>query len=398
MADLQVELGEGAGNFTKEKWDEMMKLLDKDGDGTVDKEEYEAVYRTMFPGISDEDFAAVWAKIDSDGNGSLDMTELAAYYGFNLESETSAEMTDEQILEALRMQAALIQMNEEKEKVLRAEREAKREAEEVEAKKNGGDRKPKDATIKLVDLEGKTRSGKPDDALAELISFLECCQLGDLVATDPDQPTVMGYLKKGVNVRIECEKGEMPLHKLSRVKLTDRNQADYVSIFNEIVELSRKQAKEAGREGISADINHQDKSGKTPLYLAIEHKNTKLMSLLFGLGKEGPDSLLVNTAGWTVMHSAVNSDDLDTLKSLVVYFTPARTKLLLQTPDKTGREPLHIAAYKCTEEMVQYLMALGSANTRADTAGNTASKLAERAGRRKSREIIEGVPPAPAAP
>ena len=89
---------------------------------------------------------------------------------------------------------------------------------------------------------------------------------------------------------------------------------------------------------------------------------------------------------------------LDTLKSLVVYFTPARTKLLLQTPDKTGREPLHIAAYKCTEEMVQYLMALGSANTRADTAGNTASKLAERAGRRKSREIIEGVPPAPAAP
>ena len=79
MADLQVELGEGAGNFTKEKWAEMMKLLDKDGDRTVDKEEYETVYRAMFPGISDEDFAAVWAKIDSDGNGSLDMTELAAY-------------------------------------------------------------------------------------------------------------------------------------------------------------------------------------------------------------------------------------------------------------------------------------------------------------------------------
>ena len=33
-------------------------------------------------------------------------------------------------------------------------------------------------------------------------------------------------------------------------------------------------------------------------------------------------------------------------REVVKHFTPARTKLLLRTPDKTGREPLHIAAYK----------------------------------------------------
>ena len=113
-----------------------------------------------------------------------------------------------------------------------------------------------------------------------------------------------------------------------------------------MIELSRKQAKDAGRPGIQMDINHQDKNGKTPLYLAIEHKNTKLMDMLYGLGADGPDTLLVNTAGWTVLHSAVNTDDLDTLKKLISHFTAARIKVLLQTQDRTGREPLHIAAYK----------------------------------------------------
>ena len=93
------------GDFSADRFKEMMALLDKDGDGSVDKEEYEAVYRKMFPNITDEEFAKVWNKIDDDGNGTLSMQELAAYYGFNLEAETSAEMTDEQILEALQVRA-----------------------------------------------------------------------------------------------------------------------------------------------------------------------------------------------------------------------------------------------------------------------------------------------------
>ena len=64
------------------------------------------------------------------------------------------------------MQAALIEMNAEKEAALRKEREAKREAEELEAKEKG--HKTKDATIKMVDLEGKTRTGKVPTVLRPL--------------------------------------------------------------------------------------------------------------------------------------------------------------------------------------------------------------------------------------
>lgn len=123
-------------------------------------------------------------------------------------------------------------------------------------------------------------------------------------------------------------------------------QKDYTTAFEKLIELTRAQAKEAGRPGIQMDINHQDKNGKTPLYLAIEHKNGKMMDLLYGLGADGPDTLLVNSAGWTVLHSAVNTDDLDTLKKLISHFSAGRIKVLLQTQDRTGREPLHIAAYK----------------------------------------------------
>jgi hypothetical protein len=68
------------------------------------------------------------------------------------------------------------------------------------------------------------RCSQPDEKEKDLISFLEACQLGDLNSSDPENPTVLKFLEGGINVRIECDKGEMPLHKLARVQLTDRNQ------------------------------------------------------------------------------------------------------------------------------------------------------------------------------
>ena len=53
-----------------------------------------------------------------------------------------------------------------------------------------------------------------------------------------------------------------------------------------------------------------------------------------------------------------------------------------------GDEPLHIAAYKCDESIVAYLIEKG-AEDKKDSTGNTASKLADRSGRRKSRELID---------
>ena len=254
----------------------------------------------------------------------------------------------------------------------------------------------RDPTIKTFNLEKKPS----DDNEKHIIDMLTCAALGDLTPVPDVDENLERYIEMGVNMRVEDEKGEMPVHKLARLKVEDKNRTAFRKCFREIIALMREQATKAGRKGIVSDINHQDKAGKTPLYLAVEHKNLEMIDRLYELKQDGPDSILVNSVGWTVMHAAVNTDDLETLKALVKHFTPARTKVLLMTPDKTGREPLHIAAYKCSEEMVTYLIDLGAKNNKADTAGNTASKLADRAGRRKSKEIIEeklpeSVPPAP---
>lgn len=39
--------------------------------------------------------------------------------------------------------------------------------------------------------------------------------------------------------------------------------------------------------------------------------------------------------------------------------------------------------------MVSYLVDLGAQNKKTDSAGNTASKLAERSGRRRSKDLID---------
>ena len=157
-----------------------------------------------------------------------------------------------------------------------------------------------------------------------------------------------------------------------------------------MIHVMRTEAKAAGKHVVT-DVNHQDKQGKTPLFLAVEHKNLPMISLLYGLGGEGPDSLLANQHGWTVLHTAVNTNDLTVLKEIAPKnVTGARLKALLATKDKTGREPLHIAAYKCEEEVVKYLVdELGACNGSEDMSGNDASKLADRGGRRHSREIID---------
>ena len=359
--------------ISKEKFEEMRKAIDKDGDGSVDKEEFMAAWTKMFPDNTKEKNEEIWTKMDSDKSGTLEVQELAAFFGFSWESDAANEMSDEQILEALQAQAAL------------AELEAKKE--KVEEKPVVPKEPVRDTTITLVNMEKKTAS---DEKETEIRDMLTCCTLGDLEKTSADQEVWLEkYTEKKVSVRVEDEKGEMPLHKLARLKVDDRNRGSFKKACNAIIALDREQAKAAGKASMVTDTNHQDKAGKTPLFMAIEHKNYEMIDLLYALGTEGPDSILVNSVGWTVMHAAINTDDLKTVKELYKHLTPARTKLLLQTPDKTGREPLHIAAYKCTEEMVAYLIDIGASNKKTDSAGNTASKLAERAGRRKSRELIE---------
>ena len=46
----------------------------------------------------------------------------------------------------------------------------------------------------------------------------------------------------------------------------------FKTTITELLKAMKKQALADGRTGVHTDINHQDKAGKTPLYLAVEHR------------------------------------------------------------------------------------------------------------------------------
>lgn len=361
--------------LSQEKFEEMIKEMDKDGDGSVDKDEFKLAWKKCVdPDLANDAFEALWKKIDADGDGSLTANELAKHFGFDMASGSSLEMSDEQILQALML-----------DDTLKDEAKDKPKAEEPAPVK----KKARDDTIKTHTLEKK--KADPTDKDSKEIAFLENCQLAEL----RELKTAVEDMNGSWSVRCEDEKGEMALHKMARVTVkkdgtegAGKPEDVYRNTVKAIVDAMRKELEPAKRS-LYDDVNHADKAGKTPLYLAIEYKNRTLIEILYDLAKEGPDSLLANAAGWTVMHAAVHTDDLDTLKALVKRLTPGRLTALLKSADKTGREPLHIAAYKCSEEMVKYLVEKGATANKEDSAGNTASKLADRGGRRKSREIID---------
>jgi ankyrin repeat protein len=133
----------------------------------------------------------------------------------------------------------------------------------------------------------------------------------------------------------------------------------------------------------------QDKDGKTPLYVAVDNENVKMIDLLYSLGKDGPDSMLVNSVGWTVLHAAAQKNNLKVLETLMRHFTSARKKIVINTKDKTGRTPLHIASFRGEEEVIGFLIQHGARNDVKDVSSLCPSQLANRQGRRDSKELIE---------
>ena len=97
--------------MSRELFVDMMKALDKDGDGQVDKGEFKSAYvktySTRGTSVTDADYDKVWAKIDIDGSGDLSIEELTKFFGFDNDKETSEDMSEDQILAALSMQSHL---------------------------------------------------------------------------------------------------------------------------------------------------------------------------------------------------------------------------------------------------------------------------------------------------
>jgi len=208
------------------------------------------------------------------------------------------------------------------------------------------------------------------------------------------------------SVRCEDEKGEMVWHKLARVPVKPADKPDaagiapdsFKRVFNLIQNRSRDEIapfkEKTFEEGklkptMFADINHQDKNGKTPLYAAVEFGNVEMTKLLFDLGRDGPDPMLVNATGWTALHIAVHQSKKEVVEALYEKMSAARWRAMLNIKDKSGRTAMHIAAYKSSEEVLQYMLQKGGDASTSDASGIKPSALAEKAGRRRSKEIIE---------
>ena len=392
----------------KEMLVKIMKDLDKDGDGQVDKEEFKVPWMKLFPKLTDAEFEVAWKKIDKDGDGNLSMNELAEHYGFNLSPSGqrggsrrgSEEMSDEQILEALQMQAALDELKAEEEK------KAKQKAEEEEGKPSASPKmarrkeKSSSAGVAMVRMPAKITETCEDPN----VLFLEMCELGAprrklarrkigllcigplcicaLYRTAGDEKAILEALKKPERIfRIEDEKGEMPMHKLAR---------------QGCIESIRALIEKAG-DMVKSDLNWADKQGNTPIFYAAQYGHQKLCQTLLD---RGADPLVENVNGWTVLHQAVNSDKQGVVEDLLSHPKVSKDKKeLLERKDKSKRVALHIAAFKSKEgDMVALLLKHGADPTATDAAGNTGAKLAGKTGRRKSKELLdEGVATALAA-
>lgn len=251
--------------ITEEHFQKMIKLMDKDGDGTVSKEEFKVAYNQAAPDgpVTDDLYDQVWSKIDADGDGNLTVEELAKYYGFKLGTDGMAagtdEMNDDAILEALAMAAAL----DVKAEIAKQESEDKEKATEKKEMK-------RDLTLIQIN-SSELKKNKDPDAVKQMVKLDEALLLSDLKPKDGDPPDeicdVKSLIEAGCILRYVNEKGEMPLHRLAKIVPTEKNMVTYKEVFNLMITEQKRQAEKAGRT-LYADVNHQDKQNKTPLFVA----------------------------------------------------------------------------------------------------------------------------------
>ena len=175
--------------------------------GVWRQEEFRTAWKALKgDAYDDAEYEAEWAKIDADGDGNLTVTELASFYGFDYETGGTNEMTDEQILQALAMQAAVDEMN--------AAAGKKKE------EKAGTDKKERDATVKRINIDPKKKKKTYDDPKEELaVEFLELGHLSDVWKPEGHEDNsldrmISNFAEKPFYIRSQDENNETILHKL----------------------------------------------------------------------------------------------------------------------------------------------------------------------------------------
>lgn len=323
----------------------IIDLLDKNHDGHVTKDEYWPHYKKVHPTKNRDEFDTHWAEMDKNGDGQLSFEELATYYGYDIKKSTNnvQDMSDEQILETLRLQTVLAE-------VAAAESPTDLSASFHRSKKHGS---------KSPTIVSKPKSSLIEETDRELL-FIQACDLGD--SADVEQ-----LLVEGVDVRIEDERGEMPLHKLAR-------HGD-IKHIRAVLEVSHSKVH---------DLNWSDKKGRTPLSYACEYGMTDCVAMLLNSGAAYEVS---DINEMSPLHYAATANTPALITTFLSH-PNVNLKAILDKPDKTMRTPLHIAAFQKNEEVVKAFIDFGADVHKKDRYGHIPSMLASKKHRRSSVNVL----------
>mmetsp|Transcript_14004 Transcript_14004/g.29555 ORF Transcript_14004/g.29555 Transcript_14004/m.29555 type:complete len:358 (+) Transcript_14004:3-1076(+) len=344
-----------AGTLDRETLVQIIENLDADRNGRVSKDEFRLPYMKLFPKMTLAQYDEVWKKIDLNGDGSLSVTELGAYYGFHLSpngvrGSSQEEMSDEQIMEALKLQSTLAEMQLENSEKAAKELASTKKTEDLKLRSQAG------ITAVRIPTDGRLITDPQ-------VLYLQACAVGDTAE-------IKKAIESKTDLRVQDIMGEMALHKLAKLNDTAN------------LELVLKHSNEA-------DLEWPDKNGNTPLLFAAFHGSIDVLNLLLD---KGANFLHQNLNGSTCLHAAVNSNNEKTVQALLVHPKIERHKLLNMT-DKSKRTAVHIASYRSNEDLVKTLMIHGADINSLDFAGNAPVALAKKGGRRKSRDLLEGITP-----
>ncbi|EAY10838.1 ankyrin repeat protein, putative [Trichomonas vaginalis G3] len=97
------------------------------------------------------------------------------------------------------------------------------------------------------------------------------------------------------------------------------------------------------------DINDQEFSGKTALYLAVKHDNKEITDLLIS---HGADVNIKNSSGMTALHRAVKNNNKDIAELLISHVTN------INEHNKKEKSPLYFAVKDANNELPRFALLL----------------------------------------
>lgn len=345
---------------TCELLQKMLKAMDKDGDGRTNKDEFRAAYVGLAENegktVSELEYEALWIQVDKDMSGDVSISELADHFGFDVDADGNVvqkqgEMSDDAILEALKM-AYHLQV-----------------VDSPPADVSQGSPGPDKVVERYKSINLKT---EPMDSLER--QLLEESYCANVTSVDS---IIDKMVAQKMTILIEdSEHGQTPLHRISR--------------FGDSAEVLARKLLEVGGQQ-RRDVNYQDlKDRKTPLHVAAEHGQGSYVKLLLD---RGADPTICEIEGRSALHSAVHSNKLETVVAILEHSkVKSKKEELIKIVDNQGRTALHIAAFRDSgeePEIVKTLLEHGADPKLTDNTNHTASRLATKTGRRKSRELLD---------